>query len=80
MNHKEFKTTDIILAACLRLQQYPLLSIELTGNKGTFVFENVDDQFLNEFDLGNTLVEPVSFNNAIKQLTTSVRRMSGTKN
>lgn len=76
MDHKVFKTSDIILAACLRLHQYPLMSIELLGNKGTFVFENVVDELLTEYDLGNLLVEPVSFNNAIKQLTTSVRRMA----
>ena len=46
------------------------------GNKGTFVFANVDETFVTEYDLGKTRVEPVSFNNAIKQLTTSVRRMS----
>lgn len=76
MEHNVFKTSDIILAACLRLQHYPLMSIELSGNKGTFVFENVIDDVLTEYDLGNLLVEPVSFNNAIKQLTTSVRRMA----
>lgn len=76
MQHKVLKTSDIILAACLRLHQYPLISIELSGNKGTFVFENVEEQLVTEYDLGNLLVEPVSFNNTIKQLTTSVRRMA----
>lgn len=71
-----YKTTDIILAACLRLSGYDMVMIEKDGNKGTFVFANVDETFVTEYDLGKTRVEPVSFNNAIKQLTTSVRRMS----
>ena len=72
----EFKTSDINLAACLRLNHHEMKRIELCGNKGTFVFDNIRDDILNDFDLGKCLVEPVSFNNMIKQLTTSVRRMT----
>lgn len=80
MRHKgnimtEYRTTDIILAACLRLQGYDMVDIEISGSKGTFVFTDVDDDFVQTYDLGNCRVEPVSFNNTIKQLTTSVRRM-----
>jgi hypothetical protein len=70
-----YKTTDIILAACLKLNDYDMVMIEKEGNKGTFVFADVDTGFVTEYDLGKTRVEPVAFNNAIKQLTTSVRRM-----
>ena len=73
--HKEFRTTDIILAAVLKLNGFELDEIVRNGTKGTFVFTNVDDSVINEFDLGKSRVEPVVFNNAIKQLTTSVRRM-----
>ena len=73
---KNYKTTDIILAACLRLNGFDMTKIELSGSKGTFCFDEVDDQILTDYDLGKCLVEPVSFNNTIKQLTTSVRRMS----
>jgi hypothetical protein len=72
----EYNTTDIVLAACLRLKNYNMSTIEINGNKGTFVFLDVDDEYIREYDLGKVLVEPVAFNNAIKQLTTSVRRMS----
>jgi len=72
---KEFRTTDIVLAACLKVNNFSMSSIERTGNKGTFIFADIDDAFIEQFDLGNTKVEPVMFNNAIKQLTTSVRRM-----
>jgi len=71
----EYRTTDMNLAASLRMHGYEMTDIKLNGNKGTFNFINVNDEFINDFDLGKTLVEPVAFNNTIKQLTTSVRRM-----
>lgn len=71
----EFKTTDIILAAYLRLNGFSLVRIEKQGNKGIFVFDEVDAALVSTYDIGNALVEPVAFNNMIKQLTTSVRRM-----
>ena len=75
MIHTEFKTTDIILAAVLKLRGMEMTEIERNGNKGTFIFANVPDDVISQFDLGKITVEPVTFNNAIKQLTTSVRRM-----
>ena len=72
----EYKTTDIVLAASLRVHNYKMNSIETVGSRGTFVFENVDQEFLTQYDLSKCSVEPVAFNNAIKQLTTSVRRMT----
>jgi len=71
-----YKTTDIILAACLRLKGFEMSEIEINGTKGTFCFGTVDDEMLADFDLGKIQVEPVAFNNMIKQLTTSVRRMT----
>ena len=71
----EYNTSDIILAACLKLNGYQMTSIERNGKKGIFVFNDVNDSFITEYDLGNIKVEPVAFNNTIKQLTTSVRRM-----
>jgi hypothetical protein len=73
--NSEFKTTDIILAAYLRLNGFSLVRIEKQGNKGTFVFDDVDEDVVNTYDFGNARVEPVAFNNMVKQLTTSVRRM-----
>lgn len=70
-----YRTSDIVLAASLKVYGYQLDTIELIGTKGIFVFTQVDKDFLLEFDLGKVRVEPVSFNNAIKQLTTSVRRL-----
>lgn len=75
MNNELFRTTDINLAACLRLEGCEMVRIEKEGNKGTFVFSNVDEEYINMYDLGKVRVEPIAFNNMIKQLTTSVRRM-----
>ena len=72
---KQFKTSDIVLAATLKEKGFNLDKIELSGNKGVFLFENVDSGVITDFDLGKISVEPVSFNNAIKTLTTSVRRV-----
>jgi hypothetical protein len=71
----EYRTSDIVLASFLRLNKCQMLGIEKTGLKGTFVFSNVPEELLHVYDLGNASVEPVAFNNAIKTLTTSVRRM-----
>lgn len=72
----DYRTTDIVLAASLRVSGFQMSTIEVVGNRGTFVFTNVEQKFLTEYDLGNVMVEPIAFNNQIKQLTTSVRRMS----
>jgi len=71
----EYKTSDIVLAAYLRLSGCQMLGIEKQGSKGTFVFAEVNDDLIRAYDLGQAQVEPVAFNNMIKGLTTSVRRM-----
>jgi hypothetical protein len=71
----DYRTTDIVLAAYLKLSGCQMTGIEKQGQKGTFVFTEVEERLINAYDLGNARVEPVAFNNAIKQLTTSVRRI-----
>jgi hypothetical protein len=71
----KFSTSDIVLASCLKLAGYELDHIDRDGNKGVFVFNAVDQQFIDDVDLGKHKVEPVQFNNTIRHLTTSVRRM-----
>lgn len=70
-----YSTTDIVLAAYLKVKGFRIQKIDKSGTMGTFYFDGVDDDVLNEFHLGQSLVEPVAFNNAVKFLTTSVRRM-----
>ena len=72
----KFNTTDIVLAATLKVLGYTLTHIEKSGNKGTFFFEGVEGEIIVKFDTGRCSVEPVSFNNAVKSLTTAVRRQS----
>jgi hypothetical protein len=71
----EYSTTDIVLAAYLRVNGAILIRIDKCGQKGTFVFQNVSDALVSIYDLGQALVEPVQFNYNIKSLTTSVRRI-----
>jgi hypothetical protein len=71
----DFKTTDIVLASFLRVSGCTLANIDKCGNKGTFVFKDVDESLVSAYDLGQALVDPVQFNNTIKSLTTSVRRI-----
>ena len=68
-------TSDIVLAATLKIKGFTLRRIEKNGNKGVFIFEDVDSSVVKDYDLGKCLVEPVAFNNAIKALTTATRRM-----
>lgn len=75
MSKKTIETQDIVLAATLKVLGYRLDTIQKVGNKGIFFFNEVDDHVVNDYDLGNLKVEPVSFNSAIKALTTSSRRM-----
>jgi hypothetical protein len=73
---QHIETTDIVLAATLRVKGHQLDRIEKSGNRGIFCFSDVDSATLTEFDLGQILVEPVAFNNAIKALTTAARRIN----
>lgn len=70
------KTSDIVLASVLKSYDYVLADIEIDSQttKGYFVFNDVDEDVIQKFDLGQLTVEPVKFHNIIKQLTTSVRR------
>ena len=69
-----FETVDIILAAYLKVKGYKLQNIVRNGNRGTFVFEVVPAMVLEEYDLGNALIEPKALNGEIRSLTTATRR------
>ena len=70
----ELSTSDIILAAFLKVKGFKLVELVRNGNKGTFIFDNVPDTVIDEYDLGQALIEPKALNYAIKELTTSARR------
>jgi hypothetical protein len=73
---RHIETSDIVLAATLKVMGQKLDKIEKQGNRGIFCFSDVDEALLTQFDLGQALVEPVTFNNAIKALTTATRRIT----
>jgi len=75
MSNKTIETQDIVLAATLKVMGFRLDTIQKIGNKGIFFFSEVDESVVNDYDLGNLKVEPVSFNSAIKALTTASRRI-----
>lgn len=71
---ENYQTSDIVLSSYLCLAGYEVTSIECTGNKGTFIFTNIPQKIINDFDLGSARVEPVGFNSTIRRLTTGVKR------
>jgi hypothetical protein len=71
---KGFATIDIILAAYLKVKGYKLKEIERQGNRGTFIFDAVPQDVVDQYDLGQSLVEPKALNNEIRALATAARR------
>lgn len=73
---KQFcETSDIVLAAMLKVKGYRLDRIEKDGKRGIFCFADVDTEQLTQFNLGQSMVEPVALNNAVKALTTATKRI-----
>lgn len=73
---RHIETSDIVLAATLKVMGQKLDRIDKQGNRGIFCFSDIDEELLVSFDLGKSLVEPVAFNNAVKALTTATRRIT----
>lgn len=70
----DFSTQDIVLAAFLKAKGVQLTGITKNGNRGTFIFGQVDLTVIDDYDLGRALVEPRALNHEIKTLTTAARR------
>ena len=69
------ETSDIVLAATLKVKGFRLERIEKDGKRGIFCFADVESTVLTEYNLGQSLVEPVALNNAVKALTTATTRI-----
>lgn len=69
------ETSDIVLAATLKVQGFRLDRIEKDGKRGIFCFSDVETAAITKFNLGQALVEPVALNNAVKALTTATKRI-----
>lgn len=75
----QYRTTDIVLAACLKMLGFEMESIEVEGRRGTFVFANIPESTIMEFNCGKIRVDPVSFHGMLRQLSTSDNRQIGIK-
>ena len=82
MIHTTYGTSDIVLAASLKmhgaqLQRISITSLPSGAKRGVFHFADINDEDLFAFDAGNFMVEPISFNSEIRALNASIRRMTG---
>ena len=75
MNKIRIETSDIWLAASLRVYGYTLQEILKEERRGIFVFVEVDDDIVSKYNLGQLLVEPNAFHAAVKFLTMAVKRV-----
>lgn len=75
MNKIRIETSDICLAASLRVYGYTLQEILKEERRGIFVFVEVDDDIVSKYNLGQLLVEPNTFHAAVKFLTMAVKRV-----
>lgn len=79
---EEYTTTDIVMAACLRLQGAYVDSIRLVGknhNQGLFVFMAINQSSIDDIQSGKVRVDPYGFQMQIKQLTKMVKDVTGQK-
>lgn len=80
MIHNEYSTSDIVLAAALKLGNHSLDRVMIhEGRRGVFVFRNVDDVLVDKIMVGGYMVEPFNFHNEIKHLTTVVAQLKARK-
>ena len=80
MIHVEYPTTDIVLAAALKMHGAKFERIHIrNGKQGVFFFSNVEQGFLDSFNTGQVLVEPCAFHAEIKSLTMAVNRIRGVR-
>ena len=75
MNKIRIETSDICLAASLRVYGYTLQEILKEERRGIFVFVEVDNDIVSKYNLGQLLVEPNAFHAAVKFLTMAVKRV-----
>jgi hypothetical protein len=80
MIHKSYGTSDIVLAATLKMHGCQLERISMTNlpsglRRGVFHFADVTDEMLFDFDAGKFMVEPVSFNSEIRALNAAIKRV-----
>jgi hypothetical protein len=73
----DYKTRDIVCAATMLIFDAQLKNIEIEPGtrRGTFVLTNVLEEDLDQFNLGNLLVEPVRFNAQVRFLSSAISKL-----
>lgn len=82
MNITPYGTSDIVLAATLKMNGASLDHISITSlpsgaKRGVFHFVSVDDNDLVAFDAGRFSVEPIAFNSEVRALNAAIKRLTG---
>ena len=79
-NLTTFTTSDLALAATLCVSGYQLIAIEPRPERpshAAFVFDEVDRQVLNDYDMDKLRVEPKAIANKMRHLTGAARKACG---
>jgi hypothetical protein len=71
----EYRTKYIVEAATLIYFRSKLKNIELHERQGTFVLEDVPESLIDEYRAQNLRVEPRAFNDTVKWLNTSIKKL-----
>jgi hypothetical protein len=71
----EYRTTYIVEAATLIYFRSQLKNIELHERQGTFVLADVPESLIEEYRTGSLRVEPRAFNDTVKWLNTSIKKL-----
>ena len=71
-----YVTTDLVLAATLRIYDIVLDNMTMVDKKrAVFYFNNVPDDLLMKFDTQQLSVEPIAFHNAVVALSNAIKRL-----
>jgi len=77
MSHDDYRTSDLALAAYLKVREHSIKAIERDGNgKGTFVFEDTPQRPRHtlEFYDRRATVEPMAYLDQIKSLKAMLKQ------
>lgn len=70
-----YTTNHVPLAAYLKVKGVRIINIEVKDRKGYFTFENVNRDYVIEFNNGEASVEPADYATRMSQLTQTAKRL-----
>ena len=71
-----YNTDNIAVAAALRLNGHVIENIQVNGRKATFCFDESVRDLANEIQMGNKLVDAISFHHELRRLSGLAKTMS----